>query len=77
MELGSGTDLGFYKIMFFYFFLCLYRDRDTRFIGVEMRVLSLICCGRELNNTGIRTFLAFMHGRAILRQDDHFCLKLA
>ena len=30
------------------------------------------CCVRELNNTGLPTFLAYMHGRAILDQGTRY-----
>ena len=30
--------------------------------------------GREVNNTGIHTFLAYMHGRPIYGLDDRFLL---
>ena len=55
-----------------------HRSRDTNFIGEEMRALGLIGPmpgkGSKYCNTGIRTFLAYMHSRAILSHDNHFCL---
>ena len=52
------------------------RDRlreNTQAGGKHARARSnRACCGRELNNTGIRTFLVYVHCRAILDQGTRF-----
>ena len=55
---------------------CVIGNVTQAFIGGEIRALGLIgpMPVRELNNTGIRTFLEFVHGRAILGHNDHFLL---
>ena len=51
-----------------------HRSRDIRFIGREMRALSLIgpMLGREVNYIGKRS--TYVYGRAILGHDDRFLL---